>query len=108
MPAHADGLNRALLEICTIPLGRTCRSGRKVTLFEESYGCGGHTLTDDSPGYPVDLGFQVLVGLMLPDNHLSTLLCLAQQIVALIKWHCWPWHAQWPRLHSAILLLIQF
>jgi predicted NAD/FAD-binding protein len=30
-----------------------------VTLFESESTCGGHTLTDDSSGYPVDLGFQV-------------------------------------------------
>ena len=37
------------------------RSGAKVTLFEKEPQAGGHTLTDDSPGYPVDLGFQVLI-----------------------------------------------
>lgn len=36
-----------------------CRSGAKVTLFEKEGSCGGHTLTDDSPGFPIDLGFQV-------------------------------------------------
>lgn len=35
------------------------RSGAKVTLFERDPQAGGHTLTDDSPGHPVDLGFQV-------------------------------------------------
>eukprot|EP00884_Botryococcus_braunii_P002118 jgi/Botrbrau1/11907/Bobra.0171s0017.1 len=35
------------------------RNGARVTLFEKEASCGGHTLTDDSPGYPVDLGFQV-------------------------------------------------
>lgn len=35
------------------------RSGAKVTLFESEARPGGHTLTDASPGYPVDLGFQV-------------------------------------------------
>ncbi|BDA46075.1 probable cyclopropane-fatty-acyl-phospholipid synthase at C-terminar half [Coccomyxa sp. Obi] len=35
------------------------RSGANVTLYESESCCGGHTLTDDSPGYPVDLGFQV-------------------------------------------------
>lgn len=35
------------------------RSGAKVTLFESGARCGGHTLTCDSPGYQVDLGFQV-------------------------------------------------
>ncbi|EIE24233.1 cyclopropane fatty acid synthase [Coccomyxa subellipsoidea C-169] len=35
------------------------RSGASVTLYESESRCGGHTLTDDSPGYPVDLGFQV-------------------------------------------------
>lgn len=35
------------------------RSGAQVTLFESEAQCGGHTLTDDSSGYPVDLGFQV-------------------------------------------------
>ena len=34
------------------------RSGAKVTLFEKEPHAVGHTLTDDSPGYPVDLGFQ--------------------------------------------------
>lgn len=32
-----------------------------MTLYEKDAKCGGHTLTDESPGYPVDLGFQVLV-----------------------------------------------
>ncbi|KAK9804082.1 hypothetical protein WJX73_004574 [Symbiochloris irregularis] len=35
------------------------KSGTEVVLFEKEGCCGGHTLTDDSPGYPVDLGFQV-------------------------------------------------
>ena len=35
------------------------RSGAKVTLFEKELSFGGHTLTDDSLGFPVDLGFQV-------------------------------------------------
>lgn len=30
-----------------------------MTLYESESRCGGHTLTYDSPGYPVDLGFQV-------------------------------------------------
>lgn len=30
-----------------------------MTLYESEATCGGHTLTDDSSGYPVDLGFQV-------------------------------------------------
>jgi predicted NAD/FAD-binding protein len=33
--------------------------GAKVTLFEAEDSCGGHTLTDNSSGWPVDLGFQV-------------------------------------------------
>ena len=33
-----------------------------MTLFEREPQAGGHTLTDDSPGYHVDLGFQVLIG----------------------------------------------
>ena len=41
---------------CADPSGR---SGAKVTLFESEARCGGHTLTDNSPGFPVDLGFQV-------------------------------------------------
>lgn len=36
-----------------------CRNGAQVTLYESEATCGGHTLTDDSSGYPVDLGFQV-------------------------------------------------
>ena len=36
-----------------------CRNGAAVTLFEKESSCGGHTLTDTSSGYPVDLGFQV-------------------------------------------------
>lgn len=36
-----------------------CRNGAKVTLYESEKTLGGHTLTDDSSGYPVDLGFQV-------------------------------------------------
>jgi predicted NAD/FAD-binding protein len=35
------------------------RAGAKVTLFESAPVCGGHTLTDDSSGHAVDLGFQV-------------------------------------------------
>ncbi|KAK9818144.1 hypothetical protein WJX72_007777 [[Myrmecia] bisecta] len=35
------------------------RIGKQVTLFEKDEICGGHTLTDDTAGYPVDLGFQV-------------------------------------------------
>ena len=35
------------------------RAGARVTLFEKEATFGGHTLTDDSLGYPVDLGFQV-------------------------------------------------
>lgn len=33
--------------------------GAEVTLYESEERCGGHTLTDHSSGYPVDLGFQV-------------------------------------------------
>lgn len=33
--------------------------GAEVTLYESEATCGGHTLTDHSSGYPVDLGFQV-------------------------------------------------
>lgn len=36
-----------------------CRNGAQVTLYESEDTLGGHTLTDDSSGYPVDLGFQV-------------------------------------------------
>lgn len=39
--------------------GPTCRSGAKVTLFEAEETCGGHTLTDSTGQWPVDLGFQV-------------------------------------------------
>lgn len=35
------------------------RNGAHVTLYESDKMLGGHTLTDDSSGYPVDLGFQV-------------------------------------------------
>ena len=35
------------------------RNGAKVTLYESEPTFGGHTLTDDSSGHPVDLGFQV-------------------------------------------------
>ncbi|KAF5839621.1 cyclopropane fatty acid synthase [Dunaliella salina] len=35
------------------------RHGDAVTLFEKEAVCGGHTLTDHSSPYPVDLGFQV-------------------------------------------------
>jgi hypothetical protein len=38
-----------------------CRSGAKVTLFESEDSCGGHTLTDSTGQWPVDLGFQVSV-----------------------------------------------
>ena len=33
--------------------------GAEVTLFEAQDACGGHTLTDHTSGFPVDLGFQV-------------------------------------------------
>ena len=36
-----------------------CRNGAKVTLYESEATCGGHTLTDTSSPWPVDLGFQV-------------------------------------------------
>ena len=32
-----------------------------MTLYEREATCGGHTLTDTTSGYPVDLGFQVWV-----------------------------------------------
>lgn len=35
------------------------RSGAQVTLYEAEERCGGHTLTVDAAGFPVDLGFQV-------------------------------------------------
>lgn len=35
------------------------RNGAKVTLYESEPTFGGHTLTDDTSGFPVDLGFQV-------------------------------------------------
>lgn len=38
---------------------RFCRNGARVTLYESDPTVGGHTLTDDSSGFPVDLGFQV-------------------------------------------------
>ena len=41
------------------------RSGAKVTLYEKENVFGGHTLTNDSSGYPVDLGFQVLAKAVL-------------------------------------------
>lgn len=44
-----------------------------MTLYEKEGQCGGHTLTDDSPGYPVDLGFQVL----LSARSLPARLCVA-------------------------------
>ena len=31
-----------------------------MTLFEKEGACGGHSLTDESPGFAVDLGFQVV------------------------------------------------
>lgn len=34
-------------------------AGHAVTLFEAGPTLGGHTLTDDSPGFPIDVGFQV-------------------------------------------------
>ena len=33
-----------------------------MTLYEREATCGGHTLTDTTSGYPVDLGFQVRHG----------------------------------------------
>ncbi|MEW5297105.1 MAG: hypothetical protein WDW36_000333 [Sanguina aurantia] len=35
------------------------RNGAKVTVFESEAVCGGHTLTDTTSPYPVDIGFQV-------------------------------------------------
>ena len=35
------------------------RNGAIVTLYESEGTCGGHTLTDTTSGYPIDLGFQV-------------------------------------------------
>ncbi|KAG2447750.1 hypothetical protein HYH02_007208 [Chlamydomonas schloesseri] len=35
------------------------RNGARVTLLESEATCGGHTLTDHTSPYPVDLGFQV-------------------------------------------------
>ncbi|GIL82213.1 hypothetical protein Vretimale_7189 [Volvox reticuliferus] len=35
------------------------RNGANVTLMEKEEHCGGHTLTDHTSPYPVDLGFQV-------------------------------------------------
>ncbi|GLC46603.1 hypothetical protein PLESTB_001222700 [Pleodorina starrii] len=35
------------------------RNGARVTLLEKEERCGGHTLTDHTSAYPVDLGFQV-------------------------------------------------
>lgn len=35
------------------------RNGARVTLIEKEERCGGHTLTDHTSPYPVDLGFQV-------------------------------------------------
>jgi predicted NAD/FAD-binding protein len=35
------------------------RSGANVVLYEREASCGGHTLTDDTSEFPVDLGFQV-------------------------------------------------
>ena len=46
-----------------------------MTLYEKEGKCGGHTLTDDSPGYPVDLGFQVL----LPARSLLVRCCVAAE-----------------------------
>ncbi|KAK9821949.1 hypothetical protein WJX81_001503 [Elliptochloris bilobata] len=51
------------------------RSGARVTLYEREARCGGHTLTDDSPGYPVDLGFQVF-NLTTYPNFVGLLECL--------------------------------
>lgn len=34
-------------------------NGISVTLYEKESTCGGHTLTDNSSPWPVDLGFQV-------------------------------------------------
>lgn len=34
--------------------------GAEVTVFERESSCGGHTLTDTSTKWPIDLGFQVL------------------------------------------------
>ena len=39
-----------------------------VTLYEKEAHCGGHTLTDDTAGYPVDVGFQVSIEQVLPDR----------------------------------------
>jgi hypothetical protein len=55
-------LARGVLSLSTSPPSLSfppLRAGAKVTLFEKEATFGGHTLTDDSLGYPVDLGFQV-------------------------------------------------
>ena len=54
LPPPAAAHRRALLAGCA-----ACRQGARVTLYESEESCGGHTLTDTSSGYPVDLGFQV-------------------------------------------------
>ena len=41
-----------------------------MTLYEKEAVCGGHTLTDDCPGYPIDLGFQVWDSVTLMFNSL--------------------------------------
>ena len=40
----------------------------EVTLYEKEPACGGHTLTDDSAGFPVDVGFQVSAFASLSDH----------------------------------------
>lgn len=68
---HNPALIATTIWHCTIHLHLQSRNGAKVTLFESEPQCGGHTLTDTSSGFPVDLGFQVGaagLGLALPQH----------------------------------------
>lgn len=59
-------------------LSMRCRNGAAVTLFEKESSCGGHTLTDTSSGYPVDLGFQVRLAQLGASAHSFSLLSLCR------------------------------
>ncbi len=63
-----------------------CRAGHHVTLFEKEGFCGGHSITDESPGFPVDLGFQVRLKwtLMLPISLMTS--CIEEDKLSAQYW----------------------
>lgn len=63
------------------------RNGCRVTLYEKEESCGGHTLTDRTSPYPVDLGFQVR-----PTDHTPRLMGCNQAGLTL-QTRCMPTYA---------------